>query len=86
MDDSCISILVENYYAESILDLSVAMGTLLDKGQARGVESRDVITGREAEVEIWEDDEELSRTIKSKYSRKKDKNKERSLHVNNIGM
>lgn len=52
MDDSCISILVENYYAESILDLSVAMGTLLDKGQARGVESRDVITGREAEVEI----------------------------------
>lgn len=36
-------------YSERVLHLSVTAGTLLDRGQGRGVESRDVITGREAE-------------------------------------
>jgi len=44
--------LVEYYYTVRVWDLSVTAGTLLDRGQGRGVESRDVITGREAEVGI----------------------------------
>lgn len=53
----------------------MTVGTLLDRGQRRGVESRDVITGREAEVGIREDEEELSRTIKSKGDRQKGESK-----------